>query len=132
MSTKAAELRQRILDLTAEYVHEAFPDRSFVAGVNTVPVSGKVIDASDVLAVVDSALDGWFTTGRFAIRGESPDTKLARDRALSEAATFGMLGLLNTDANAENAPVAGGVACGSGLGAAAMGSALPTRNCSSV
>jgi CDP-6-deoxy-D-xylo-4-hexulose-3-dehydrase len=29
-------------------------------------VSGKVIDASDVSAVVDSALDAWFTTGRFA------------------------------------------------------------------
>jgi len=70
MSTKAAELRQRILDLTAEYVHEAFPERGFVADVNTVPVSGKIIDASDVQAVVDSALDGWFTTGRFAIQFE--------------------------------------------------------------
>jgi len=70
MSTKAAELRQRILDLTAEYVHEAFPERGFVADVNTVPVSGKIIDASDVQAVVDSALVGWFTTGRFAIQFE--------------------------------------------------------------
>jgi CDP-6-deoxy-D-xylo-4-hexulose-3-dehydrase len=31
-----------------------------------VPVSGKVIDAADVSAVVESALDAWFTTGRFA------------------------------------------------------------------
>jgi CDP-6-deoxy-D-xylo-4-hexulose-3-dehydrase len=75
MTTKAAELRQRILDLTAEYVNEAFPERSFVADVTRVPVSGKVIDASDVQAVVDSALDGWFTTGRFAIQFER---KLAR------------------------------------------------------
>jgi len=75
MSTKAAELRQRILDLTAEYVLEAFPERSFVADVSTVPVSGKVIDASDLQAVVDSALDGWFTTGRFATQFER---KLAR------------------------------------------------------
>jgi len=75
MSTKAAELRQRILDLTAEYVLEAFPERSFVADVSTVPVSGKVIDASDVQAIVDSALDGWFTTGRFATQFER---KLAR------------------------------------------------------
>ena len=75
MTTKAAELRQRILDLTAEYVTEAFPERSFVADVSTVPVSGKVIDASDVQAIVDSALDGWFTTGRFATQFER---KLAR------------------------------------------------------
>lgn len=75
MSTKAADLRQRILDLTAEYFNEAFPERSFVADVSTVPVSGKVIDASDIQAVVDSALDSWFTTGRFAAQFER---KLAR------------------------------------------------------
>ncbi|MGA3262636.1 MAG: lipopolysaccharide biosynthesis protein RfbH [Terracidiphilus sp.] len=66
MSTRAAELRRRILDLTAEYYAEAFPARDFVAGESAVPVSGKVIDASDIQAVVDSALDSWFTTGRFA------------------------------------------------------------------
>jgi CDP-6-deoxy-D-xylo-4-hexulose-3-dehydrase len=75
MSTRAAELRQRILDLTAEYFEEAFPARAFVAGESVVPVSGKVIDAADMQAVVDSALDGWFTTGRFAKEFER---KLAR------------------------------------------------------
>src|SRR6202789_1166305 len=75
MSTRAAELRQRILDLTAEYFEEAFPARVFVAGQSVVPVSGKVIDAADMQAVVDSALDGWFTTGRFAKEFER---KLAR------------------------------------------------------
>src|ERR1019366_4379237 len=40
-----------------------------------VPVSGKVIDGSDVSAVVDSALDAWFTTGRFA---ETFERNLAR------------------------------------------------------
>ena len=38
-------------------------------------MSGKVIDGSDVSAVVDSALDGWFTTGRFA---ETFERNLAR------------------------------------------------------
>jgi CDP-6-deoxy-D-xylo-4-hexulose-3-dehydrase len=38
-------------------------------------VSGKVIDGSDVSAVVDSALDAWFTTGRFA---ETFERNLAR------------------------------------------------------
>jgi CDP-6-deoxy-D-xylo-4-hexulose-3-dehydrase len=75
MSSRAEELRRRILDLTAEYVAEAFPERDFSADISSVPVSGKVIDASDIQAVVDSALDGWFTTGRFAKEFER---KLAR------------------------------------------------------
>jgi CDP-6-deoxy-D-xylo-4-hexulose-3-dehydrase len=75
MSTRAAELRRRILDLTAEYFAEAFPARDFAAGQSIVPVSGKVIDASDIQAVVDSALDSWFTTGRFA---KDFERKLAR------------------------------------------------------
>jgi CDP-6-deoxy-D-xylo-4-hexulose-3-dehydrase len=57
MSTKAADLRQRILDLTAEYFSEAFPESSFVAVVSTVPASDKIVDASDMQAVVGSALD---------------------------------------------------------------------------
>ena len=75
MSTRAAQLRRRILDLTAEYFAEAFPARDFAAGESAVPVSGKVIDASDIQAVVDSALDSWFTTGRFA---KDFERKLAR------------------------------------------------------
>ena len=65
--TKGSErLRQQILDLTAQYFAEAFPPTEFIPGVTPVPVSGKVVDASDVGAVVESALDAWFTTGRFA------------------------------------------------------------------
>jgi len=40
-----------------------------------VPVSGKVIGADDICSVVESALDGWFTTGRFA---KDFERKLAR------------------------------------------------------
>jgi CDP-4-dehydro-6-deoxyglucose reductase, E1 len=66
MSEKAEQLRKQILALTAEYHAEAFPQREFVPGTSTVPVSGKVIGPEDICSVVDSALDGWFTTGRFA------------------------------------------------------------------
>jgi CDP-6-deoxy-D-xylo-4-hexulose-3-dehydrase len=75
MNNRASELRQKILDLTSLYVAEAFPARQFVPGESPVPVSGKIIDADDVASVVDSALDGWFTTGRFA---EEFERKLAR------------------------------------------------------
>jgi CDP-6-deoxy-D-xylo-4-hexulose-3-dehydrase len=75
MTDRAAQLRKQILDLTAEYVAEAFPAKEFKPGLSTVPVSGKVIDAGDISSVVDSALDNWFTTGRFA---EDFERKLAR------------------------------------------------------
>jgi CDP-6-deoxy-D-xylo-4-hexulose-3-dehydrase len=75
MTNRAAELRQKILDLTSQYVAEAFPARQFVPGESPVPVSGKVIDGADVGSVVNSALDGWFTTGRFA---EDFERKLAK------------------------------------------------------
>jgi CDP-6-deoxy-D-xylo-4-hexulose-3-dehydrase len=75
MTEKAEQLRQQILALTAEFRAEAFPTRAFVPGSSSVPVSGKVIDGADVSAVVDSALDGWFTTGRWA---KDFERKLAR------------------------------------------------------
>ncbi len=75
MSERAEQLKQQILALTAEYHAEAFPVREFVPGTSVVPVSGKVIRADDLSAVVESALDGWFTTGRWA---KDFERKLAR------------------------------------------------------
>ena len=75
MTDRAAQLRQQILELAAEYFNEAFSAAEFQPGQSSVPVSGKLIDAADMSSVVDSALDGWFTTGRFA---EEFERKLAR------------------------------------------------------
>ena len=75
MTEKAAQLRQQILDLSAQYFARAFPEAEFKPGQSPVPVSGKVIDGDDLSSVVDSALDCWFTTGRFA---EDFERKLAR------------------------------------------------------
>ncbi len=75
MSERAQQLREQILELTAEYHREAFPSRDFQPGKSSVPVSGKVIDGADLCSVVDSALDCWFTTGRFA---KAFEKKLAR------------------------------------------------------
>lgn len=75
MTDRAAQLRQQILSLSAEYFAEAFPAAEFKPGQSAVPVSGKVIDGGDLSSVVDSALDCWFTTGRFA---EEFERKLAR------------------------------------------------------
>jgi CDP-6-deoxy-D-xylo-4-hexulose-3-dehydrase len=75
MTDTAAQLRRQILDLTARYWLDSSPPADFTPGVSPIPVSGKVIDANDVSAVVDSALDAWFTTGRF---GEGFERNLAR------------------------------------------------------
>ncbi len=75
MSDKATRLRRQILDLTADYFAEAFPHTDFSPDCSSVPVSGKVIDGADLSSLVDSALDCWFTTGRFA---EEFERKLAR------------------------------------------------------
>ena len=66
MSTRASELRDQILDLAEEFFQEQFPNRAFVAGESVVPVSGKVLNGSDLRNLVDAALDCWLTTGRFA------------------------------------------------------------------
>jgi CDP-6-deoxy-D-xylo-4-hexulose-3-dehydrase len=66
MSERSEQLRAEILRLTSEYHAEVFGSRTFTPGASVVPVSGKVIDAADLSAVVDASLDGWFTTGRWA------------------------------------------------------------------
>jgi len=83
MNERAEQLRQQILQLTAEYHQEAFAPRTFVPGSSAVPVSGKVIDAADMSAVVDSALDGWFTTGRWAKEFERKLAKFIGVRSAS-------------------------------------------------
>jgi CDP-6-deoxy-D-xylo-4-hexulose-3-dehydrase len=75
MTDRASLLRRQILDLSVQYHAELFPAAEFIPGLTPVPVSGKVIDGSDLSSVVDSALDCWFTTGRFA---EDFERKLAR------------------------------------------------------
>lgn len=72
---RADHLRQQILALTREYHAAAFPPRDFIPGTSGVQVSGKVIDADDLCNVVESGLDAWFTTGRWAKEFEK---KLAR------------------------------------------------------
>jgi CDP-6-deoxy-D-xylo-4-hexulose-3-dehydrase len=59
-------LRERIRALVAEYYREAFPARTFVPGSSPVPISGRVFDEQELELLVESSLDFWLTTGRFA------------------------------------------------------------------
>jgi len=63
---RAEALRDQIRELVSKYHAEAFPRPEFIPGASNIPVSGKVFDAEDVQHAVDSSLDFWLTTGRFA------------------------------------------------------------------
>lgn len=49
--------------------------KNIVPGQDYIPVTGKVLDAEDLLYGVDATMDGWLTTGRF---GPKFEQKLAK------------------------------------------------------
>lgn len=71
----AASLRAEILALVREYHDAAFPEKPFLGGISAVPVSGKVFDANELEHLVDSSLDFWLTTGRYAEQFEKSFAK---------------------------------------------------------
>ncbi len=66
MTEKSDELKQRILALVEEYYQETFATDEFTPGETAVPVSGRVFDAAEMINLVDSSLEFWLTTGRYA------------------------------------------------------------------
>src|SRR6185369_3664858 len=75
--SRADELRNRIREMVGEYYREAFPAREFVPGTSQVPVSGRVFDEQELELLVESSLDFWLTTGRFADQFEREFAKFA-------------------------------------------------------
>ncbi len=69
-SPQALALRAEIVERTCEYFAVAYGERDFVPHVDAVPVSGRVSDERELVSLVDSSLDFWLTTGRFAERFE--------------------------------------------------------------
>lgn len=64
-TTKAEQIKAEIHNLVKEYYDLTHGAKKHVKGQDFVPVSGKVFDHTELQHVVDSALDAWFTTGRF-------------------------------------------------------------------
>ena len=67
---KAKSLRAEILEKVREYALLKWPKKKFDPKGDAVPVSGRVYDGDDVATLVDSSLDFWLTTGRFALQFE--------------------------------------------------------------
>ncbi len=58
-------LRKEAIEATKRYADALLVPQKFEPGETSVPVSGKVLDSSDFVSLVDSSLDGWLTAGRF-------------------------------------------------------------------
>ena len=65
MSSRAEELRERILELVREYHAEAFQEPEFVPGESPVRYAGRVFDDQEIARLTEATLDFWLTSGRF-------------------------------------------------------------------
>lgn len=65
------QLREQILELVARYVELSLAPKTFEPGQTVVPPAGKVLGATEIQNMVEAALDGWLTSGRFNDRFES-------------------------------------------------------------
>ena len=59
------QIKNEIMQLIDQYHKAKFGNRKFIQGQTSVPVSGKVFDSDELKNITESALDAWFTTGRF-------------------------------------------------------------------
>ncbi len=57
--------RAKILEQVSEYV-KSKPNEKFVPGETWVRYAGRVFDDEEYLSLVDAALDGWITAGRYS------------------------------------------------------------------
>lgn len=57
--------RQEILERVRAYAEKKCTAQRFVPGSTAIPPSGKVLGADEFSNLVDAALDGWLTTGRY-------------------------------------------------------------------
>ena len=65
MQVGPGPLRQEILSMVEKFAAESLKSADFLPGETPVPVSGKVLDPSDIASLVEASLDGWLTAGRF-------------------------------------------------------------------
>ena len=68
--TELDTLRKKALDASRAFAEKSLEKSEFRPGESVVPVSGKVLDPNDLVALVDSSLDGWLTAGRFTAEFE--------------------------------------------------------------
>jgi CDP-6-deoxy-D-xylo-4-hexulose-3-dehydrase len=66
VSKKTKRLRKEILEKVKELHREEQKEESFELGKDTIPFAARVFDEKEKVSLVDSSLDFWLTTGRYA------------------------------------------------------------------
>jgi CDP-6-deoxy-D-xylo-4-hexulose-3-dehydrase len=66
LSKKTEKLRKEILKKVKELHREERKEESFELGKDTIPFAARVFDEKEKVSLVDSSLDFWLTTGRYA------------------------------------------------------------------
>lgn len=65
MANTADSLRAQILQLSRKYQKINWPSRPFRPTIDYVPVTGKVFNDEELVALIDASLDFWLTEGRY-------------------------------------------------------------------
>ncbi len=78
--TNIDKIREQIFNLAVEFYKASYPYKKFEPGVDYIPVSGKVIDSSELINSIDAALDMWLTSGRHAQQFERNLAKFMKVR----------------------------------------------------
>jgi CDP-6-deoxy-D-xylo-4-hexulose-3-dehydrase len=88
------ELRAAALEAVRRYAEAALVAPPFRPGESSVPVSGKLLDADDFVALTDAVLDGWLTEGRFAQRFRDAFARVAGRRHVAPVGSGSQANLL--------------------------------------
>lgn len=65
-SNRSDEIKQEIFSLVKEYQKASESEGSFIPGETIIPFARRVYDEKELISLVDSALDFWLTSGRYA------------------------------------------------------------------
>ncbi len=76
----AKQLRSKILDLVIEYHKSAEKNKNFLPGKSLIPFAGRIYDEDELVNLVDSSLDFWLTTGRYAEEFETKFAEIMQQR----------------------------------------------------
>ncbi|MCD4820810.1 MAG: lipopolysaccharide biosynthesis protein RfbH [Methanococcoides sp.] len=63
---KKDEIKKEIFKKVKDYYLLAHKKEDFIPGKSNMPYAGRVYDENELISLVDSALEFWLTTGRFA------------------------------------------------------------------
>ena len=79
------DIRKKISDLVIHYSNIKYSKKKFTPGLDQVLVSGKVLDHEEIVNMVDAALDGHLTTGRFNFEFEKELSKFLNTRIFNNS-----------------------------------------------